>query len=360
MTVHNFNAGPAVLPRAVLERAQSELLDYQGRGMSILEMSHRSKEYEAINQRAEARFKALLGLGDDYRVLFMQGGASAQFALLALNFLLPGSIGNYLLTGSWGEKAVEEAQRIGQTHVVASTAAGGYRTLPAPEDLQISEHPAYIHLTSNETIQGVQWATFPQLQGAPLIADMSSDILSRPFDASRFALIYAGAQKNIGPAGVTAVIIQQSFAATARPDLPAILSYQTFLKNSSLYNTPPVYAVYMLDLVLEWIEQLGGLTAMAERNHAKAALLYAVIDGSAGFYRGHAEPVGRSQMNVTFRLPTAELEKQFVAAAQSHGMVGLAGHRSVGGVRASIYNALEPSSCRALAQFMHEFVRTHG
>jgi phosphoserine aminotransferase len=344
----------------VLERAQSELLDYQGRGMSILEMSHRSKEYEAINQRAEARFKALLGLGDDYRVLFMQGGASAQFALLALNFLLPGSTGNYLLTGSWGEKAVEEAQRVGQTHVAASTAAGGYRTLPALDDIQISEHPAYIHLTSNETIQGVQWSTLPSLQGAPLIADMSSDILSRPFDASRFALIYAGAQKNIGPAGVTAVVIQQSFAAAARPDLPAILSYQTFLKHSSLYNTPPVYAVYMLDLVLEWIEQFGGLTAMAERNHAKAALIYGAIDGSDGFYRGHAEPGGRSEMNITFRLPTAELEKQFVAAAQSHGMVGLAGHRSVGGVRASIYNALEPSSCSALAQFMREFVRTHG
>lgn len=360
MTTHNFNAGPAVLPHAVLERAQAELLDYHGRGMSILEMSHRSKEYEAVNVSAEARFKALLGLADDYRVLFMQGGASSQFALLALNFLPPGSTGDYLVTGAWGEKAIEEAKRVGRTHVAASTAAGGYRAVPSLGEIRVSERPAYIHLTSNETIQGVQWASLPDLQDAPLVADMSSDILSRPFDATRFALIYAGAQKNIGPAGVTAVIVRQSFVDQARSDLPAVLSYQTFVKNNSLYNTPPVYAVYLLDLVLGWIEGLGGLAAMAERNAAKAAMLYSVIDSSGGFYHGHAEPASRSQMNVTFRLPDPELEAQFVAAAQAQGMVGLAGHRSVGGVRASIYNALEPASCAALAQFMQEFARTRG
>jgi phosphoserine aminotransferase len=275
MIIHNFNAGPAVLPHAVLERAQAELLDYHGRGMSILEMSHRSKEYEAINQSAEARFKALLGLStnDDYRVLFMQGGASTQFALIALNFLLSSATGNYLLSGSWGEKALEEAKRIGRTHVAASTAENGFRTVPGLGEMRFSDHPAYIHLTSNETIQGVQWTQLPDLPDAPLVADMSSDILSRPFEAARFALIYAGAQKNIGPAGVTVVLVRQSFIAQARNDLPAMLSYQTFMKNNSLYNTPPVYAVYMLDLVLEWIEQLGGLTAMAERNAAKAAQL---------------------------------------------------------------------------------------
>ncbi|RRR76783.1 MAG: 3-phosphoserine/phosphohydroxythreonine transaminase [Candidatus Viridilinea halotolerans] len=360
MTTHNFNAGPAVLPRAVLERAQAELLDYHGRGMSILEMSHRSKEYEAVNQSAEARFKALLGLGDDYRVLFMQGGASAQFALLALNFLRPATTANYVLTGSWGEKALEEAKRIGATHVAATAAEGNYRTVPAPGDLQLSERPAYLHITSNETIQGVQWPTFPDSGAVPLVADMSSDILSRPFDASRFALIYAGAQKNIGPSGVTAVIVRESFVAEARKDMPAIFSYQTILKNNSLYNTPPVYAVYLVDLVIAWIEGLGGLTAMAERNAAKAAAIYDTIDGSNGFYRGHAEVASRSPMNVTFRLPSPELEKQFVAEAQAQGMVGLAGHRSVGGIRASIYNALEPASCTVLAQFMRDFAQHNG
>ncbi len=360
MAVHNFNAGPAVLPQAVLERAQAELLDYQGRGMSILEMSHRSKEYEAVNSSAEARFKGLLGLGDDYRVLFMQGGASAQFALLALNFLAPGAVADYVVTGAWGEKAVEEARRIGQTHVAASTAEGGFRAVPSLAELRVSERPAYVHITSNETIQGVQWPTMPDLHDLPLVADMSSDILSRPFDARKFALIYAGAQKNIGPAGVTAVLIRTSFMEGARADLPAIFSYKTYAKNSSLYNTPPVFAVYMLDLVLEWIEAQGGLPAMAERNASKAALVYGAIDRSGGFYRGHAEPASRSQMNVTFRLPEEALEKQFVAEAQALGMVGLAGHRSVGGVRASIYNALEPASCAALAAFMDEFARKNG
>lgn len=360
MAVHNFNAGPAVLPRAVLERAQAELLDYQGRGMSILEMSHRSKEYEAVNRSAEARFKRLLGLGDDYRVLFMQGGASAQFALVALNFLAPGATADYVITGAWGEKALEEARRVGQVHVAASTAAGGFRAVPALGELRLSERPAYVHITSNETIQGVQWPALPDLGEVPLVADMSSDILSRPFDATRFALIYAGAQKNIGPAGVTAVVVSQRFLERARDGLPAIFSYKTYAKNNSLYNTPPVFAVYLLDLVLAWIEEQGGLEAMARRNAAKAALVYAAIDRSGGFYRGHAEPGSRSQMNVTFRLPDEALERQFVAEAEAQGMVGLAGHRSVGGIRASLYNALEPDSCAALAAFMDEFLRRNG
>lgn len=360
MAVHNFNAGPAVLPRAALERAQAELLDYRGSGMSILEMSHRSKEYEAINSSAEARFKALLGLGDDYRVLFMQGGASAQFALIPMNFLPADGVADYVVMGVWGEKAFEEAARLGRVNLAATTAAGGYRAVPALDSLRLSDSPAYVHLTSNETIQGVQWPAQPELGELPLVADMSSDILSRPFDATAFALLYAGAQKNIGPAGVTVVAVRKSFLERARTDLPTIFSYKTYAKNNSLYNTPPAFAVYMLDLVLAWIEDQGGLPAMAQRNGAKAALVYGAIDRSGGFYRGHAEPGSRSLMNVTFRLPAEELETQFVAEAQAEGMVGLAGHRSVGGIRASLYNALEPASCAVLASFMDEFARKNG
>lgn len=359
-TVHNFNAGPAVLPQAVLAQAQAELLDYQGRGMSILEMSHRSKEYEAINAQAEARFKALLGLSDDYRVLLMQGGASGQFALIPMNFLPAGASADYILTGAWGEKAVEEARRIGDARIAASTAEGGFRRTPAPDEIRLSERPAYIHITSNETIQGVQWASLPDFGDTPLVADMSSDIMSRPFDATKFALIYAGAQKNIGPAGVTAVLIRQSLIEQGNKGLPAIMRYSTFAKNSSLYNTPPAFAVYLLNLVLGWIADLGGLPAMEARNRAKAALVYAAIDAHAGFYRGHAEVGSRSPMNITFRLPDEALEQQFVSEAQAAGMVGLAGHRSVGGIRASLYNALEPASCAALADFMGEFVRKNG
>lgn len=358
--VHNFNAGPAVLPQAVLEQAQAELLDYQGRGMSILEMSHRSKEYEAINTQAEARAKELLGLGDEYRVLFMQGGASTQFALVPMNFLPEGGVGNYVVTGSWGEKAIEEAKNIGDVHVAANTQAGGFRGVPSLSEVQLSPDPAYVHITSNETIQGVQWASLPDFGDTTLIADMSSDIMSRPFDAAKFALIYAGAQKNIGPAGVTMVIIRQSLLAAGRKDLPSIFRYSTYAKNNSLYNTPPAFAVYLLNLVLAWIADLGGLAAMEQRNQQKAGLVYAAINNSGGFYRGHADVASRSLMNVTFRLPDEALEKQFVAEAQSAGMVGLAGHRSVGGIRASIYNALGEDSCAALAGFMAEFLRKNG
>ncbi|NNJ10018.1 3-phosphoserine/phosphohydroxythreonine transaminase [Chloroflexales bacterium ZM16-3] len=358
--VHNFNAGPAVLPQAVLTQAQAELLDYQGRGMSILEMSHRSKEYEAVNTQAEARMKQLLGLGEGYRALFLQGGASFQFAMIPLNFLPPGAVADYIVTGAWGEKAVEEARRVGEANVAASTADGGFRRTPAAAEIQLSHDAAYLHLTTNETIQGVQWADMPDLGDAPLIADMSSDIMSRPFDAGRFSMIYAGAQKNIGPAGVTAVIIREDMIDRGRRDLPTIMRYGTFAKNSSLYNTPPAFSVYLLNLVLGWITDLGGLTAMEARNRRKAELVYGAIDGSGGFYRGHAAPEARSLMNVTFRLPDEALEKQFVAEALASSMIGLGGHRSVGGIRASIYNALEEDSCAALASFMGEFLRKNG
>jgi phosphoserine aminotransferase len=353
--VANFNAGPAMLPPPVLERVQAELRDYHGRGMSIMEMSHRSAEFEAINAEAEATFKRLLGVGPGYRVLFVQGGASTQFAMLPMNFLPPGKSADYLITGAWAEKAIEEAAALRQARAAASTKEGGYRRVPRSEEINLSASPAYVHLTSNETIQGIQWAEFPDLGDAPLVADMSSDILSRPIDTNRFSLIYAGAQKNLGPSGVTAVLLHESWLAQANKNVPTMLRYATHVKNNSLYNTPPSFGVYVLNLVLHWIESNGGLVGMEKRNARKAQLLYAAIDGSGGYYRGHAEPGSRSLMNVTFRLPSETLEKQFVTEALSAGMVGLAGHRSVGGVRASIYNAVSPEACQTLASFMKDF-----
>jgi phosphoserine aminotransferase len=363
--VYNFNAGPAVLPRAVLERAQAELLDYGGRGMSILEMSHRSREYEALNAEAERRIKQLLGVGDGYRVLFLQGGASLQFAMLPLNVLAPGTSADYIVTGAWGEKAHEEAARLGGARIAASTRAEAYRGVPPPASIDLDPAAAYVHITTNETIHGVQWRDLPMLGERPLVADMSSDILSGPLDGTRYALIYAGAQKNLGPAGATVVVLRESFLGEVPrgplgASLPTMLSYATHLKNRSLYNTPPVFAVYLLTLVLQWIEEIGGLAAVAARNQAKAAAVYGAIDASGGFYRGHAEPTARSLMNVTFQLLSEELEQQFVAEAAAEGMVGLAGHRSVGGVRASLYNALEVEAASALAAFMEEFMRRNG
>jgi phosphoserine aminotransferase len=358
--IHNFNAGPAALPLSVLEQAQAELLDYQGRGMSILEMSHRSKEYEAINAEAEARFKRLLGLREGYRVLFMQGGASTQFAAVPMNFLAAGGVADYVLTGVWSDKALEEAQRIGEVHIAASTKEEQYRRIPRREEIRLSESPAYVHVTSNNTIYGTQWHWWPEAGEAPLVVDMSSDILSRPLEAERFALIYAGAQKNIGPAGVTVVLVREDFLAQAGSTPPTMLRYKTYAKNNSLYNTPPVFAVYMVNLVLGWIEESGGLEAIGERNRRKAKLIYDAIDESGGFYRGHAAADSRSLMNLTFRLADEGLEKPFVEEAKAQGMVGLAGHRSVGGIRASLYNATDVESCRALAQFMAEFARANG
>jgi phosphoserine aminotransferase len=359
-TVYNFNAGPAMLPPSVLDQARSELRNYQGRGMSIMEMSHRAKEYEAINAQAEERFKRLLGVGEGYRVVFLQGGASTQFAMVPMNFLPPGGTADYLITGAWAEKALAEASVLGKARAAASTKADGYRRVPRPDEIDLSSDPAYVHLTSNETIQGIQWQDFPDVGGRPLIADMSSDILSRPFDANKFALIYAGAQKNLGPAGVTAVLLRESLLARANPNVPTMLRYAIHVKNNSLYNTPPTFAVYVLNLVLGWIEELGGLRAMAERNAQKARTLYDAIDQSGGFYRGHAMPEARSRMNVTFRLPSEALEKQLVTEAQAAGMIGLAGHRSVGGIRASIYNAVGLEACQALASFMQDFARRNG
>jgi phosphoserine aminotransferase len=358
--VYNFNPGPATLPQPVLEHARDELLDYQGRGMSVMEMSHRSAEYEAINSEAESRIKQLLGLGDEHRVLFMQGGASLQFAMVPMNFLPQGSMADFILTGSWSNKARAEAEKVGSVHVAASTKEGNFCRIPRPDEITLSDSPAYVHITSNNTIFGTQWREFPDVGNAPLVADMSSDILSRPFNASAFSLIYAGAQKSIGPAGVTVVILRQSWLEQASKELPAILSYETHLSTNSLYNTPPVFAVYMVNQVLGWIESIGGLNALAERNEQKAQVIYTAIDSSGGFYTPHAETESRSLMNITFRLASEDLEKQFISEATKNGMVGLKGHRSVGGIRASIYNAMSLEGCQALAAFMDEFARKNG
>jgi phosphoserine aminotransferase len=358
--VFNFNAGPAILPAAVLEKVQAELRDYKSCGMSIMEMSHRSKEFEAVNASAEATFKRLLGVGDGYRVLFVQGGASTQFAMVPMNFLPAGKTADFLVTGSWAEKAFEEAAALGQAHNAGSTKSEGYHRMPHPNEIQLTKDAAYVHVTSNETIQGTQWQTYPDAGDRPLVGDMSSDIMSRPIDANKFALIYAGAQKNLGPSGVTAVLLRESWLSQANKNVPTMLRYSTHVKNNSLYNTPPAFGVYVLDLVLGWIDKLGGLKAIAERNALKSGIIYGAIDQSGGFYKGHALPEARSQMNVTFRLGSEDLEKKFLAAATSAGMVGLAGHRSVGGIRASLYNALEPDACRALAALMGDFAKKNG
>ncbi len=359
--IFNFSAGPATLPLEVLQAAQAELLNFNNTGMSILEISHRSKAYEAVNAEAENNMKELLNLGDDYRVLFLQGGASTQFAMIPMNFLSPGRTADYILTGSWSEKALKEAKILGgETHIAATTAEGNYKRIPSVEEIHLSANPAYIHLTSNNTIFGTQWANFPSFGDIPLFADMSSDILCKPFDASKFALIYAGAQKNLGPAGVTVVVIRKDLAESNPQHIPTMLRYHTHAANDSLYNTPPTFSVYMVNLVLRWIKDNGGSAGMEKRNVEKASLIYDTIDNSGSFYRGHADKDSRSLMNVTFRLPNEDLEKTFVTEATKAGMEGLKGHRSVGGLRASIYNAMTLAGCKALKDFMLEFQRKNG
>ena len=353
--IYNFYPGPAVLPRPVLEKVQEELLDFGGTGLSILEISHRSKTYDGVHMEAEARMKKLLDLGDDYRCLFLQGGASGQFAMIPMNFLSPGRTADYLLTGSWSQKAYKEAARMGNAHIAASTEEDNFNRIPSPEEIKFSPDPVYIHLTSNNTIMGTQWQDFPDCGDVPLMADMSSDILSRPFDAKKFSLIYAGAQKNLGPAGVTVVVIKESLLEKINENVPIIFNYKTHADKDSLYNTPPVFAIYVVNLVLKWIEENGGLAAMAERNREKAALIYKEIDESDGFYRGHAQKESRSLMNITFRLPDPDLEKKFVEESTANGLIGLKGHRSVGGLRASLYNAMTLEGAQALAAFMREF-----
>ena len=360
--VFNFSAGPAVLPLPVLEKAQGELLALPGVGSSVLEISHRSKAFDGILDRTLAGLKSLLGIGEDYEVVLLQGGASLQFSMVPMNFLAGQSgAANYILTGTWGKGGLKEASRIGETHIAWDGSTNGYNCLPAADEITLSESPAYVHVTSNETIQGVQWQQMPSVQNAPLICDSSSDFLSRPVDISQYGMIYACAQKNAGIAGVTVAIIRRDLLARSREDLPAMLDYRTFVEKGSRPNTPPVFAVYILGLVCEWLmNEVGGLNAILERNTAKATKVYGVIDSSSGFYKGHACPASRSLMNVTFRLPSEDLEATFVKNAASEGLTDLRGHRSVGGIRASIYNAMPEEGVEALCQFMNDFKSSHG
>ena len=353
--IFNFSAGPAVLPLEVLKEVQEELLDYQGTGMSILEMSHRSPSYEKVNAEAEEDIKELLGLGDDYCVLFLGGGGSLQFSMVALNFLTPGKKGGYVITSTFSDKAMKEAQKIGETSILFSSKENKYNRVPRPEELSYSNDLAYVHITGNNTIEGTEFMDYPETGEIPLIADLSSDILSRPIDASKFSLIYAGAQKNIGPGGVVVVIARKSYLAGRDEALPTMLNYEVHMQNNSLYNTPPVFGVYIVGKVAKWLKAQGGLEVMAKRNEEKAKLVYDVIDAHPDFFRGYADKDSRSLMNVTFGLPTKELEAKFATEAKAIGLDGLKGHRSVGGLRASIYNAMPKAGCEKLAEFMEEF-----
>jgi phosphoserine aminotransferase len=357
---YNFNAGPAAIPVEVLQRAQEELVDYRGIGMSVMEISHRSKQFEHINDEAQSLLRELLNIPSGYKILFLQGGASTQFAMIPMNLLSAGMTAAFVHTGSWAEKAYKEAKLFGNAIIAASSEADQFTTVPALSSIQIPDNAAYLHITSNETIGGIQYKEFPLTGNVPLIADMSSDIVSRPIDVSKFALIYAGAQKNLGPSGVTVVIAREDLLLDSPKSLPTMLRYNTHVDNNSLYNTPPAYSVYMLKLVLEWIKEKGGLHKIEQLNNEKANLIYNAIDQSNGFYQGVAARDYRSLMNITFRMSDENLEKQFIKESEALGFVGLKGHRSVGGLRASTYNAVPYESCAALQQFMVDFKRRNS
>jgi phosphoserine aminotransferase len=351
--VHNFSAGPAALPTEVLKQAQTELLDYQGSGTSIMEMSHRGKYYTEVNEQAQDRLKRILGLGDDFHVVFLQGGASLQFMQVAMNFLSPNEIADYINTGAWSTKAIKEAQRFGKINEAFSSKGSNFNRVPTDSELSLSEDAKFVHFTSNNTIFGTQFATEPNTNGVPLVCDASSDFLSRPIDINKYGLIYAGAQKNLGPSGVAVVIIRKEFLAKQnKSDIPTILDYRTHTEK--LFHTPPTFTIYLVNLVLKWVEEKGGLSYFEKLNTQKAELLYSTIDAD-DFYRGTAEVASRSKMNVTFRLPSEELEAQFLAEAEQADLVALKGHRSVGGIRASIYNACTLESVQALTTFMESF-----
>ncbi|MBA2603381.1 MAG: 3-phosphoserine/phosphohydroxythreonine transaminase [Acidobacteria bacterium] len=357
--IHNFSAGPAVLPLEVLEAVQRDLIALPGVGMSVLEVSHRSAAFDEIIEGCEADLRKLGNIPENYRVLFLQGGASLQFSMVPMNLLPEGGSADYIVTGVWAEKAVKEAKRVGAVNIAASTAAEKFTRVPQPAEITLDPQAAYVHFTTNNTIYGTQWHYTPDTGGVPLVADASSDIFSRPIDVAKYGLIYAGAQKNLAPAGLTLVIIREDLLSRAPSGLATMLHYAVHAENKSLYNTPPVFPVYVMRLVLAWLLKNGGLEAIEEVNSRKAGKLYAEIDRT-GFYRGHATPDSRSRMNVTFRLPSEELEKKFAKDSTAAGLDGLKGHRSVGGLRASIYNAFPEAGVDALVQFMQEFERRNG
>ncbi|MFJ7405318.1 MULTISPECIES: 3-phosphoserine/phosphohydroxythreonine transaminase [unclassified Lysinibacillus] len=356
---YNFNAGPSALPLEVLENAQQQLVNFRNSGMSIMEMSHRSAIFDEVHNEAIALLKKLYAIPENYEVLFLQGGASLQFTMVPMNFLQADKKASYVLSGSWAEKAFKEAKLFGTPVEAASTKENKYRNIPALSDIQFNEDDAYVHITSNNTIYGTQWKEFPETGNVPLVADMSSDILSKPVDISKFGIIYAGAQKNLGPSGVTVVIIRKDLLEKANKDIPTMLKYTTHTDGNSLYNTPPTFGIYMLGEVLKWVDAKGGVEAIAKLNEEKAQLIYDAIDNSNGFYTGHATPESRSLMNITFRVADEELEKQFLAEAKAAGFIGLNGHRSVGGCRASTYNAVPLETCEALRDFMVAFQQKH-
>jgi phosphoserine aminotransferase len=357
--IFNFSAGPAVLPLPVLEEAQRELVSLPGVGMSVMEISHRSKAFDEIIGRAETGLRELLGIPENYHVLFLQGGASLQFSMIPMNLLPKEGSADYIVTGSWGKKAVKEAKREGSVNVAATMADGGFTRTPAQDELRLDPKAAYVHITTNETIEGVEWKGEPEVAEVPLFADASSDILSHRIPVEKYALIYAGAQKNMGPSGVTLVIIRDDLLQRIPDNLHTMLDYRTHVENKSLYNTPNTWGIYIIDLVCKWLQGKGGLEGMERENEEKAKLLYDAIDATP-FYRGHADTDSRSIMNVTFRLPSEELEKRFAAEATAAGLDGLKGHRSVGGIRASIYNAFPREGVEALVSFMREFEKKNG
>ncbi len=360
--VHNFNAGPGALPLPVLQRIKEELLDWRGSGMSVMEMSHRSPEFESINAAAEAGLRKHLAIPDDYAVLFLQGGGSMQFTMAPMNLCLPGKPVDLIHTGTWTTKALGELKKGILHNVAASTEADKFARLPRKDEIKYSPDASYVHICTNNTIEGTQWTELPDTGNVPLVADMSSDIASRPINVKKFGLIFAGAQKNLGPSGVTIVIVRKDLAERADKNLPTLLQYRTHIKEKSLYHTPPTFAVYVVGLVMEWIDAEGGITAIEKRNNTKAKLLYDTLEASKGFYRCPVENSSRSKMNVVFRVAGGDesVEKQFAVEAADAGLVGTPGHRSVGGMRVSLYNAVTLAAVEALTCFMHEFQRTRG
>lgn len=356
---HNMNAGPGALPLEVLQEAQAELLDFKGTGMSVMEMSHRSKEFDAVIQTAEADLRELLRIPSNYKILFLQGGAMLQFTMVPMNLRAAGASADYIVTGTWGKTAVKESKKLGLVRLAANTESDNFNGLPSSLDLD--PKAAYLHFTSNETIHGVEYFTEPiPPNGVSLVCDASSDFISHPVDINKYALMYAGAQKNAGPAGVTVVILREELLERVPENLPVMLDYKTLAENGSLYNTPPCFSIYMVGLVFKWAKKVGGLSAIEKTNRMKADLLYKAIDESGGFYNGHAKPEARSLMNIPFRLPSEELEALCAKEATKNGLIGLKGHRSVGGMRASLYNAVTMESVDVLVQFLKEFQRKNG
>ncbi|MBL7032940.1 MAG: 3-phosphoserine/phosphohydroxythreonine transaminase [Candidatus Delongbacteria bacterium] len=352
--VYNFSPGPCTLPLPALEKAQAEFIDYHNTGMSIIESSHRGAEFKDVHVETKALLRQVLGIPEDYHILFLGGGASLQFTMIPQNFIPAGGSADYINTGTWSKKAIKEANIVAKANVVASSEADNFSWIPSQEEMQFDKNAAYLHFTSNNTIFGTEFHQFPETD-KPLVCDMSSDIMSRPIDVSKFAMIYAGAQKNLGPAGVTVVIIRDDFAKTANKGLPTMLAYDTHIDKDSMFNTPPAFGIYMIKLVLEWLLDQGGLETIEAINRQKAELFYGAVDASEGYYRGTARPDSRSRMNATMRLESEELEKKFIAEAAAIGLMGLKGHRSVGGIRVSMYNAMPLAGIEKLVAFMARF-----